>query len=287
MTKIFEPEAISINCRGRLLELSPALVMGILNITPDSFFDGGKFIQDSEIMARVNGMLESGAQIIDIGGVSTRPGAAAISSDEEWERIGKPLKMIRKAYPEAFLSIDTTSAKTAKIAIEEGADIINDISGGDADPEMFTVISASMTPYILMHMQGTPATMQLEPSYENVVTEVLLSLLQKAERLKSMGATDIILDPGFGFGKTIEHNFQLLASLNLFRSTGFPVLAGLSRKSMINKSLGISAKDALNGTTVLNTVALEKGANILRVHDVKEAVEAVKLLGQLKKSQSR
>jgi dihydropteroate synthase len=287
MKKTLEPGVITINCRGRLLELSPAIVMGILNVTPDSFFDGGKFIQDSEIMAQVNGMLESGAQIIDIGGVSTRPGAAEISSDEEWERIENPLKMIRKAYPEAFLSIDTTSAQTAKKAIEEGADIINDVSGGDADPEMFTLISASKTPYILMHMQGTPLTMQLQPTYQNVVAEVLLSLIEKAERLKSMGATDIILDPGFGFGKTIEHNFQLLASLNLFTSTGFPVLAGLSRKSMINKSLGVSAKDALNGTTVLNTVALEKGANILRVHDVKEAVEAVKLLEQLKMSQRR
>lgn len=274
----------SLNCGGRLLALDPPVVMGILNLTPDSFYDGGKFTQDSEIRARVEKMLAEGASIIDIGGVSTRPGAAAVPPETEWERIKPALSGLRRQFPEAFFSVDTTSAVVAEKAIDLGADLINDVSGGDGDPAMFEVISRKKAPYILMHMQGTPATMQKSPEYKDVTSEVLSSLISRAKRLQSMGANDILLDPGFGFGKTTEHNYQLLGDLNLFKASGFPVLVGFSRKSMINRVLGTTPENALNGTTVLNTIALIKGASILRVHDVKEAHEAIKLVSQMKSS---
>jgi dihydropteroate synthase len=274
----------SLNCGGQLLLLDPPVVMGILNLTPDSFFDGGKFTQDSEIQRRVENMLADGATIIDIGGVSTRPGADPVSPETEWDRIKTVLGNLRRQFPQAYFSVDTTSAMVAEKAIDMGTDIINDVSGGDADPGMFELISKKQVPYVLMHMQGTPATMQKSPEYKDVTAEVLATLINKAKRLQSMGCKDIILDPGFGFGKDTGHNYQLLADLNLFAASGYPVLAGFSRKSMINRVLGTSPENALNGTTVLNTIALMKGCSILRVHDVKEAVEAIKLVSQMKSS---
>lgn len=274
-------EIHSLNCRGRLLKLSPAVVMGILNLSPDSFFDGGKFNEESETEARAESMIAEGAAILDIGGVSTRPGAEAVDPAEEWKRIGGTLANLRKKFPEIFISIDTTSSLVAKKALDAGADIINDVSAGDADPAMFDLIAATKTPYVIMHMQGTPASMQIQPVYGQVVQEVLYQLIEKANRLRTMGCRDIILDPGFGFGKTTEHNYQLLAALNLFSKSGYPVLCGFSRKSMINRVLGTKPETALNGTTVLNTIALLKGCSILRVHDVKEAAEAVRLVSFL------
>jgi dihydropteroate synthase len=256
--------------------------MGILNVTPDSFYDGGKFTQDSEIAARVTRMVEEGAAIIDIGGVSTRPGAQEVPEEEEWQRISPVMKLIRRLFPEIFISIDTSNSRIAERAVAEGGDLINDISGGEADTLMFETVARLKVPYVLMHIQGRPATMQINPVYENVTREVLHSLLERAGRLKSLGLKDIILDPGFGFGKNIEHNYQLLKDLELFTGSGYPVLAGFSRKSMINRVLGTTPETALNGTSVLNTIALMKGASILRVHDVKEAAEAVKLVTQLR-----
>jgi dihydropteroate synthase len=271
----------SLNCGGRLLFLDPPLVMGILNVTPDSFYDGGKFTQESEIAGRVTQMVEEGAAIIDIGGVSTRPGAPEVPEEEEWKRIAPVLKVVRRLFPEIFISIDTSHAGTAVKAVSEGGDIINDISGGEADTLMFETVARLKVPYVLMHIRGRPSTMQNNPVYENVTREVLHSLLERAGRLKSLGVKDIILDPGFGFGKNITHNYQLLKDLELFTGSGYPVLAGFSRKSMINRVLGTTPETALNGTSVLNTIALMKGVSILRVHDVKEAAEAVKLVTQL------
>jgi dihydropteroate synthase len=261
--------------------LEPAAVMGILNVTPDSFFDGGKFTQESEIAAHAEKMAADGAQIIDIGAVSTRPGADPVPDAEEWKRLEPVLKLIRRQLPAIFISIDTYHPATAERAVSEGADMINDISGGDADPLMFETVARLDVPYIAMHIQGTPATMQQHPYYENVTREVLHQLVEKAERLKALGLKDIILDPGFGFGKNITHNYRLLNDLSIFCESGYPVLAGFSRKSMINRVLGTTPDTALNGTTVLNTIALMKGVSILRVHDVKEAVEAVRLVNQL------
>ena len=274
-------QTYTLNCNGKLLDLTVPIVMGILNITPDSFYDGGKFTEESIIKAHVEQMLFHGAQIIDIGAVSSRPGSSEISLNEELRLLIPVIQLISRTFPEAVLSIDTTRDKVAIEAIESGAHIINDISGGNDDKKMFETIAELRVPYVLMHMQGTPPTMQANPKYENVLDEVLKSLQHRIHELIKLGVKDVIIDPGFGFGKTVSHNFQLLNNLEHFHQLDCPILVGLSRKSMINKTLNIKAIDALNGTTVLNTIALQKGASILRVHDVKEAVDAVKLVQSL------
>ena len=274
----------SLNCKGKILHLTQPIVMGILNVTPDSFYDGGKFIEESGILKRVEEMIQQGAAIIDIGGASSRPNSAIISVEDELLRTIKHIELIIKHFPGIIISIDTWRARVAKEAIEAGASIVNDISGGDMDEEMFKTVATLQSPYILMHMQGTPQTMQVNPVYENVVTEVIGSLKVKMEKLRSLGVHDIIVDPGFGFGKTNGHNFRLLKNLNLFKILKAPVMVGVSRKSMINKTLNIKPNEALNGTTALNMAALMNGANILRVHDVKEAMETIQLYNNLQAS---
>jgi len=272
-----------LNCSGKLLDLSAPLVMGILNITDDSFYDGGRFIDKEKMTAHVAKMLQEGAAIIDVGGQSTRPGAKRIDEKSEAEKVIRALQLLKNKFPDAVFSVDTFNASVAEAAIKEGAAIINDVSGGTMDNKMFEVIAQHKVPYVLMHIQGTPETMQKNPSYKNVTAEVMDYFAEKIAALRSMGVNDIIIDPGFGFGKTIEHNYSLLARLELFRIFGLPVLCGFSRKSMVTKVLNISPADALNGTTVLNTIALMKGASMLRVHDIKEAVEAVKIVNSLHK----
>jgi|SRR5688572_19795577 len=276
-----------INCRGKLLDLSVPKVMGILNITPDSFFDGGKFTEEKAIIKQAGKMLAEGADIIDIGAHSSRPGAKMVAESTELKRLLPAIKAVLKKYPQTIISVDTYRASVAKKAIETGASIINDISGGDLDKEMFKTVASLKVPYILMHMEGTPGDMQQNPVYENVVNEVLTSLMKRVSTLRKLGVTDVIADPGFGFGKTVSHNYALLNHLDAFRVLDCPVLVGISRKSMICKVLGINPEKALNGTTALNMVALQKGASILRVHDVKEAVEVVKLFREMKKVGSR
>jgi dihydropteroate synthase len=267
-----------INTGGTLLDLSVPRVMGILNITPDSFYQGSRFNSDKEIISAAVQMKEEGADIIDVGGYSSRPGAADIHVEEESNRVLKAIKMINRELPEVLISVDTFRAEIAREAITGcGASIINDISGGDADSEMFSVVEKLNVPYIMMHMRGNPRTMQHNPVYNDIVADILKWFGERIFRLQSMGVKDIIIDPGLGFGKTVEHNFDLLRRLGEFSITGLPLMVGVSRKSMIWKTLGITSDEALNGTTVLNTLALSNGADILRVHDVKEAVQAVKL----------
>lgn len=257
------------------------LVMGILNVTPDSFFDGGKYEQETQWLARVETMVGQGADIIDIGAYSTRPGAKDVSEQEETERLVKAVASVRKTFSDVLLSADTFRAEVARKAVEAGADIVNDISGGTMDESMFSTVAQLNVSYILTHIKGTPKTMQQEPYYTDVVKEVYAFFDEAVSTLKSAGFSKIILDPGFGFGKTVEQNYQLLQHLQEFSDLGLPVLAAVSRKSMINKVLNIQPDKALNGTTVLNTIALMKGAKILRVHDVREATEAVALVGRL------
>lgn len=272
-----------INAGGNLIDLGTPRVMGIINITPDSFFKGSRYTSDEEILRVAVKMMEEGAVILDIGGYSSRPGAADISYEEEGKRVFKAIKLLVRELPDAIISVDTFRADIAMEAIAGcGAHIINDISGGDADIEMFPTVEKLNVPYIMMHMQGDPRTMQANPVYDDVVADILKWFGERIFRLQSAGVKDIIIDPGFGFGKTAEHNFEILRRLGDFSIAGLPVLAGLSRKSMIWKTLGIKADEALNGTTALNIVALTNGADILRVHDVKEAVEAVKLFKKLK-----
>jgi dihydropteroate synthase len=272
----------SINCKGRLLSLERPKVMGILNATPDSFFDGGKYDSSEEALKRVKSMLDAGADIIDIGGYSSRPGAAHISVEEELQRTIPLVKRIHERFPEAILSIDTFRSTVAKAAIEAGASIVNDISAGDHDPLMLETVAKLAVPYIIMHKQGNPETMQDNPEYDDVVHDVFDYLFQRKKDCNAAGIVDIIIDPGFGFGKTLEHNYQLLQHLEHFHVIDSPLLIGVSRKSMINNVLKTRPEDALNGTSVLNTVALTKGAQILRVHDVKEAAECVKLISRLR-----
>jgi dihydropteroate synthase len=262
---------------GKTMDFTRPKVMGILNVTPDSFYKGREAWRHGG-MERI---VAEGAYIIDIGAVSTRPGAVEVSVEEEKRRLIPVLKETRRRYPDIIISIDTYRAEIAAIAAAEGADMINDISGGTMDPGMITAIIRLGIPYIIMHIQGVPGTMQVNPVYENVTEEVAGFLLGQAKKLEAHGHHRIILDPGFGFGKTVEHNYSLLNSLDQLAGTGYPVLAGISRKSMINRVLGTKPEEALNGTTVLNTIALLKGATILRVHDVREAVEAVKLMGMV------
>lgn len=266
-----------LNCRGKLINLDEPKIMGILNVTPDSFYDGGKFTEEKAIIERVQQMVFHGATFIDIGAQSTRQGAAIIEENEEIRRLIPAIELIIKNFPGILISADTMRSAVAKQAIASGASLINDVSGGDHDPAMFDLIAHSQIPYILMHMQGTPETMQVNPQYDHVVTDIYSILLQKVTTLRRKGAKDIILDPGFGFGKTVAHNFKLLKMLDFFRNSGCPVLAGVSRKSMICKTLQVNPDQALNGTTALNMAALLNGASILRVHDVKEASEVVKL----------
>jgi dihydropteroate synthase len=273
-----ENKGITYQSNGKLLNFNKPMVMAIINLTPDSFYDGGKFDGLSSILKDAEEKLEQGAAILDLGAASARPNSEPISETEEWMRLEPVLAALRKQFPNTFISIDTYRSNIAQKSIELGAEMINDISGGELDSAMFSVISKNNTPYILMHMQGTPKTMQEHPSYENVVVEVKSFFENKINELKELGHTQLILDPGFGFGKTLEHNYQLLKHFDYFTTLGFPVLAGLSRKSMINKVIGTSPVSALNGTTSLNTIALLNGASILRVHDVQEAMQALALV---------
>lgn len=264
----------ALNLRGRLYPLDEPKIMGILNVTPDSFFSESRTFDDAAIAARVETLMAEGADMIDIGGYSSRPGADDVSAEEETDRLVRGLRIVRERYPDVPVSVDTFRADVARRCIDEGADIINDISGGQMDKEMFHTVARLGVPYILMHMQGTPASMQQAPHYDDVRREVTLYLAERVDRLRQMGARDIILDPGFGFGKTIAHNYELMGHLDDFHEFDLPLLVGISRKSMIYKLLGGTPQTALNGTTVLNTLALAKGAHILRVHDVRPAVEA-------------
>ena len=266
---------MNINIRGRLFDLSKPKVMGILNLTPDSFYDGGVHNEINKIEDHVNKMVNDGMDILDIGGYSSKPGAKNISVDEELSRVIPILKHIRKIFPELVISIDTFRSKIARTALYEGADIINDISGGTLDKNMMSIVAKNNCPYILMHMQGNPQNMQNDPSYENVTLEIIQYLAQRIKIAHDNNIVDIIVGPGFGFGKTLEHNFEILNNLEKFNVLDTPILAGFSRKSMIYKTLKTSSEKALNGTSSLNTIALTKGAKILRVHDVKEAKECI------------
>ncbi len=273
----------SINVNGRLLDLSHPQVMGILNVTPDSFFAGSRRQSEEEIAAHASQILDEGASIIDIGAYSSRPGADAVSTQEEMERLRFGLAIVRRQYPDAIVSVDTFRADVAKMCVEEyGVSIINDISAGEMDAQMFPTIVRLGIPYIMMHMQGTPQDMQQHPHYDDLLKEVFLYFSRKVQQLRNLGAKDLILDPGFGFGKTLEHNYQLMNHLEEFRLFELPLLVGISRKSMIYRLLDGTPEDALNGTTALNTIALMKGANILRVHDVRAAVEAVRIVEKMK-----
>lgn len=272
----------SLNCSGKLLSLDAPKVMGILNATPDSFFAGSRKQTERELMERVQQILSEGGSIIDVGAYSTRPGAAVVSAEEEWQRLEQALRIVHREAPEAILSVDTFRADIARRCVETfGVSFVNDISGGDADAQMFDTVADLRVPYVLMHCQGTPQTMQQAPTYKNVTAEVITDLSRKVRQLRQRGARDIIIDPGFGFGKTLEHNYTLLRQLEDFRIFDLPLLVGISRKSMITRPLDITADEALNGTTALNAFALMKGANILRVHDVKAAIEVVKLYSLL------
>ncbi len=271
----------TINCKGQLISLGKPIVMGILNITPDSFYDGGTNTDMKEVLKKAEQMLLEGATILDIGGMSSRPGAAIISEAEELKRVLPVITAIIKQFPDSILSIDTVQSVVAKAAIESGASIVNDISAGKIDPAMYDTVAQLGVPYILMHMQGKPKDMQQKPTYEGVQLEVLDFLIAELGQLRALGVKDVIVDPGFGFGKSIEHNYQLLKELHIFKIMDVPILAGLSRKSMIYKVLECSPQEALNGTSILNLVALQQGAAMLRVHDVKEAMETIRLFEYL------
>lgn len=274
----------SINCRGKLLDLSKPVVMGILNVTPDSFYDGGEYTRPEAITARAGQIIAEGGKIIDMGAYSTRPGAPGVSEEEEEKRLFPALEIVRKRFPDIPVSIDTYRASIAQKAVSEfEADIINDISGGTMDQDMFKTIAGLKVPYILMHIKGEPNNMQKNPAYGNLMEEILKFFSEKISTLKLMGVSDIIIDPGFGFGKTLDHNYELLHKMEDFKIFELPILAGVSRKSMIYKLLESSPDQALNGTTVINTLALLKGADILRVHDVKEAAESIKILEEYNK----
>lgn len=273
----------TLNLRGKLYSLCEPKIMGILNVTPDSFYAESRTSNEEHIAARVQQLMDDGADMIDIGGYSSRPGADDVSPEEEMNRLRRGLRVVRRLYPEVPISVDTFRADVARMCVEEeGADIINDISGGMMDRQMFRTVARLGVPYILMHMQGTPDTMQQAPHYDNLRREIMLYFAERIDRLCQMGAKDIIVDPGFGFGKTLEHNYELFHHLDDFNLFNLPLLVGISRKSMIYKLLGGTPQTSLNGTTVLNTIALMKGVHILRVHDVKEAVEAKRIVMKMK-----
>ena len=267
-----------LNCKGQLRTIAEPVVMGIVNTTPDSFFSGSRRQAVDAVLAKVEQMLKDGAGIIDIGGQSTRPGSQRISEEEELQRVMPAVEAIAKMFPNAFISIDTYFAKVARMAVEAGAGLVNDISAGTIDEALLPTVAELKVPYVLMHMKGTLQTMQDKPEYENVTTEVFDFFSFKLQQLHQMGIHDVILDPGFGFGKTIGHNFTLLGQLHFFKQLQCPLLIGLSRKGTVYKTLNTTPEKALNGTTVVNTIGLMNGAHILRVHDVKEAVEAIKLV---------
>ncbi len=268
---------MTINCRGTLIDLALPKVMGILNVTPNSFFDGGKYADEKSLLSQVEKMLTEGATFIDIGAYSSKPSAEFVSETEETERLIPIVKTVLKHFPETLISVDTFRANVAKAGIENGACIINDIAAGSLDENMMKTVAELQVPYIMMHMKGNPQTMQSLAQYENVTKEVVFYFSEKIAQARSLGINDLIIDPGFGFAKTLEQNFEVMNNLELFQMLDLPILVGISRKSMIYKTLDTSAEFALNGTTVLNTIALQKGSNILRVHDVKEAIECVKL----------
>ena len=267
----------TLNCKGRLLVVDKPQVMGIINCTPDSFYEGSRFLQKDEALREAEKMLTEGATLLDIGAQSTRPGSTRIGAEEELKRVIDIVESIHTHFPEAILSIDTYFSRVAHEAVRAGASIINDISAGSMDEAMLTIAANLNTPYICMHMKGEPTSMQKDPQYDDITKEVLEFFIHKLKQCRQAGLEDIIIDPGFGFGKTIQHNFRLLKELAAFSILKKPLLLGLSRKSTIYRTLGITAEDALNGTTVLNTIGLINGASILRVHDVKEAMESIKL----------
>ena len=269
----------TLNCKGRLLVVDKPLVMGIINATPDSFYEGSRQQTVDAILQQAGKMIQDGADILDIGGQSTRPGSSVVGAEEELKRVISAIEAIHRHFPETFISVDTYFSLVAKEAVNAGASIINDISAGGMDANMIATVAALQVPYVLMHMQGTPQTMQQSPQYENVTREVLDFFIKKNDELKKAGINDVIIDPGFGFGKTIAHNFELLRKLAVFKMIDHPLLLGISRKSTIYKTLDIRPTEALNGTTVLNTIGLMNGASIIRVHDVKEAKETIKLIG--------
>lgn len=271
----------TINCKGQLVDLSTPRVMGILNVTPDSFYSGNRFNSDKEVLRQAEKLLEEGADFIDVGGYSSRPDAADVTLTEELQRVIPAVELILKNFPNALLSIDTFRSPVAQEAIEAGAALVNDISAGGLDPAMLSTVGRLQVPYIMMHMRGTPQTMQQHTDYENLLETVIYYFTERMAAARKEGIHDLIIDPGYGFAKTVEQNFELLKQSDLLLSLESPILVGLSRKSMIYKSLSITPQEALNGTTVLHTVALQKGASILRVHDVKEAVECVRLWQQL------
>ncbi|MGL2986095.1 dihydropteroate synthase [Flavobacterium sp. RSSA_27] len=268
---------MTINCNSLLIDLSSPKVMGILNVTPDSFFDGGRYNKEKKILERVEQMLIYGATFIDIGGYSSKPNAPLVSVQEEKQRTIPVVASIMNHFPEAILSIDTFRSEVAQLCLDQGAALVNDISAGLLDPMMLKIVANYQVPYIMMHMKGTPQNMTTQTQYDNLVNDMIFYFSERITAARDLGISDLIVDPGFGFAKTIDQNFELLRLLDLFKSLELPILAGLSRKSMIYKKLEISPDEALNGTTVLNTIALQKGAKILRVHDVKEAVETIKL----------
>lgn len=271
---------MTINCKGKLIDFSSPKVMGILNITPDSFYDGGSYKSDKHVLEQVEKMLKEGADFIDIGGQSTRPSSAMLTADEESARVLPIIEKVLQEFPQTIISIDTFYSEVAQAAIERGAAIVNDISAGNLDKNMLKTIAELQVPYLMMHMRGTPQTMQSKENttYQNLLNEILFYFSQKVDQARKMGINDIIIDPGFGFSKTVEQNFELIKNLNLFKFLELPVLIGVSRKSTICKVLNVKPKEALNGTSVLNTLALLKGANILRVHDVKPARECIELI---------
>ena len=274
----------TLNCKGKLLTIAQPLVMGIINATPDSFYKGDLPSGLKAMVALAGKMKAEGASIIDIGGQSTRPGSERISSSQEMQRVIPLIEAIHSVYPELILSIDTYHSEVAMAALKAGTSIVNDISAGSLDPEMIDCVSSLNVPYICMHMKGTPESMQINPTYEDLIKEVLDFFIAKIDQCKQAGIRDIIIDPGFGFGKTMDQNFTLLKQLSVFKMLDKPILAGLSRKSMVYKTLGIGVEESLNGSSVLNTIALLQGASIIRVHDVKEAMEAVSLFVAFEKS---
>ena len=275
---------MTINLNGNLMDLSTPKIMGILNVTPDSFYDGGMFDSNKKILDHVEKMLTDGADIIDVGGYSSRPGAKEVKLKDEIKRVVPTIELIKKEFNETTISVDTFRSEVALQAVNSGASIINDISGGDLDPNMFNCVAELNVPYIIMHMQGNPKNMQNNPLYENVIVEIIENLSKKVFKATEAGVIDVIIDPGFGFGKTIEHNYKILSELSFFKELDCPILVGLSRKSMIYSLLEEKPENVLNGTTCLNTVSILNGANILRVHDVKEAKEVIKLTNFLNKN---
>lgn len=273
---------VTLNSKGKLIDLSTPMVMAILNITPDSFYSGSRINNIDQALSKTDTFIQEGAQMIDIGAYSSRPGAAHVSETEELQRLTPIVEAIAKEFPSVLISIDTFRAKVAESAIHAGAHLINDISAGNLDQEMFATIAKLQVPYIMMHMKGTPQNMQENPNYTNISNEIIAYFIEKIGQLRKLGVKDLIIDPGFGFAKTIDHNYKLLQEMESLTTLGLPILVGLSRKSMITKILNIANEAALNGTTVLNTIALQKGACILRVHDVKAAMECIHLSEKVK-----